>query len=378
MSLRLLIVAGEASGDMHAAGLLKALRTQAGDIECYGIGGDALQAQGMTIVRHIREMAVMGLAELLPKLFFFRRVFNETIALAKERRPDAVILVDYPDFNLRLAARLHAAGIKVIYYISPQVWAWRRSRIPAMARTIDRLLVIFPFEPDTFKDTNLKVDYVGHPLLDETLLELARPVPELPWQGEPRIALLPGSRRQEVLSMLPVYLDAAEIIAKLRPGAGFIIASPSDEIADLARECLKRRRGALARCEVVGGHTRQVVRTARAAMVASGTATLETALMRCPMAIAYKVAPLTFLLLRQLVSVQHIGMVNILAGRTLCHEFIQSACRPSALADAVCRLLDDTPERTAMLDGFAEVASKLGDGGAHDRAAAKVLEELHR
>ena len=228
--VRVLIVAGELSGDMHAAGLVRALRRRLDAMECYGIGGDALQREGVEIIRHARDMAVMGFLELIPKLAFFRRAFRDLLRLAAERRPDVVLLVDYPGFNLRFAARAHAMGLKVVYFICPQVWAWHRSRMTAMARNVDRLISILSFEPAEFEGTGLAVDYVGHPLVDDMRRAREEPLPELPWGGGPRVAVLPGSRAQVVRRMLPVFLRTADAFARRRPGATFLIASASPEM----------------------------------------------------------------------------------------------------------------------------------------------------
>ena len=296
--------------------------------------------------------------------------------LARTRKPDAVVLVDYPGFNLRFAAKAHGMGLKVVYYVCPQVWAWHRSRIPKMARIVNRLIVIFPFEPDVFRNTGLKVDFVGHPLVDVTRAALSEPARSLPWTGEPRIALLPGSRRQEIERILPVLLSAAALIEKRKPGTSFILASPSQEIADRARAILSAQADKPAHCEIVVGETRQVLRQARAAMVASGTATIETALMGCPLIVVYKTSPVTYFFGRLLVKVPHIGMVNVVAGRELCPELIQDAATPEALAAALIPLVDDTPERKAMLAGLEQVRDALGQGGAAERAGDVLLKEL--
>lgn len=374
--LRLLVVAGEVSGDMHAAGLIRALKRLHPDLTCFGIGGDQLRAAGMEIIHDVRDMAGVGFTELLPRLPFFIRAFHRMLDLARERKPDAVILVDYPGFNLRLAERAHGLGFKVIYYICPQVWAWHRSRIPLMARIIDRLLVIFPFEPEVFAATGLKVDYVGHPLVDEARQALAMPPPDLPWHGRPRIAVLPGSRQQVIARMLPLFVDAGNILSMRHPEAGFIVPAPSKEIAAAVERILAGQTPGRPRWEVVTGQARQVMRTAEAAMVSAGTATLETALMGCPMVIAYRMSPLSFFFVKRAVRVEHAGMVNIVAGRTLCREFIQGAATPHAIAGAIDGLLSSEAERAGMISGFKDVAARLGAGNSHERAAELVLEEL--
>lgn len=376
MTRRVLVVAGEISGDMHAAALVRELRARDPGLEFFGIGGDRLQAEGVALLHHVREMAVLGLSEVLRRYGFFRRVFGEVLAAARARRPDLVLLVDYPGFNLRLAARLHALGLKVVYYVCPQVWAWHRSRIPKMARILDRLLVIFPFEAELFRGTGLPVDFVGHPLVDDLRAALAEPLAELPWRGAPRLALLPGSRRQEIERILPVMAAAAARLEQAFPELAVLVAAPGAEAARCAGDVLAASGLRLRACAVVPGVTRQVLRQAGAALVASGTATLETALLGCPMAVVYKTAALTYALGRCLVRIPHIGMVNIVAGSAVCPEFIQGAARPAALADAVAPLLGDTPQRAAMREGLREVARALGEGGAARRAAELVLREL--
>ncbi len=207
---RLMVVAGEVSGDLHAARLVQALRARAPDVEVFGVGGDHLRAAGAETVFDIGELAVTGFTEVLRHLPRLRRLFQALQRLVDTRRPDAVLLVDYPGFNLRLAERLHARGVKTLYYVCPQVWAWHRARIPRLARCVDRLMAFFPFEAAIFEGTGLQVDVVGHPLVDDACAELERPAAPLPWPGSPRVALLPGSRRQEIERVLPsVYRGAA-------------------------------------------------------------------------------------------------------------------------------------------------------------------------
>jgi len=373
---RVLLIAGEISGDMHAARLVRAVRARAPDTEFFGIGGDALAAAGMEIMYHVRDMAVMGLTEVLRKYLWFRQVLNDMRRAALLHRPDLAILVDYPGFNLRFARQAKAQHVKILYYVCPQVWAWHRSRIGLMARVVDRLIAIFPFEPEVFAGTGLHVDFVGHPLVGEAAATAREPAPELAWRGEPRVALLPGSRRHEVQRILPVMWAAARRIQERQPEAGFIIAAASEQIAGLLRNVLRESGPGPAHWAIETGRTRHVLRQARAALVASGTATVEAALQRCPMVIAYRMAALTYWLGRRLVKVPHIGMVNLIARRRLCPEFIQHEATPENLADAVLPLLDEGPQRTAMLAGLDEVVGALGPAGAEERAAEIVLEEL--
>lgn len=373
----LLVVAGEVSGDMHAAQVLAALRARDPSLRAWGIGGDRLRSTGMDVLYDVRDMAVMGLGEVLRRYGFFRRVFREVVAAARERRPDAALLVDYPGFNLPLAAQMRRLGIRVLYYICPQVWAWRRGRIRQMARVVDRLLVIFPFEPTVFYGTGLRVDFVGHPLVDETRRAKAAPLAKLPWQGEPRVALLPGSRREEVERILPVMCGAAHLLQQQIPSASFLVAAPYEEMAALARRVMERFVAMGLRGGVVSGCTGEVLRQAEAAWVASGTATVEAALMGCLMVVVYKTSPLTYALGRLLVRVPHIGMVNLVAGKEVCPEYVQGRARPAELARALHRLLTDANAREIMRRGLEEVGRALGEGGAAERAAEIILSELN-
>jgi len=374
--LNILIIAGEVSGDMHAAGLVKAIKRRMPDATFFGIGGDHLRAAGVEIHYDVKDMAVMGFWEILHRLSFFRGVFYRMLDLARKRKPDAVILVDYPGFNLRFAGKAHEMGLKVIYYVCPQVWAWNRARIPKMAEVVDRLITIFPFEGKHFDGTGLCVDFAGHPLVDEARQAWSEHEVKLPWKGEPHVALLPGSRGHVIHHILPVMWQAACLVEDTHPDASFIIPTPSEEVESIVRRTLASLSGGPTRWEIVTGNTRQVLRQAKAAIVASGTATIETALMRCPMIVVYKMAPLSYMLGKRLVSLDHIGMVNIVAGKSVCPEFIQDAATPEALAHTLNPLLRDTPERATMVEDLRGVAAALGPGGASDRAAESVIQEL--
>ncbi len=372
----ILIIAGEQSGDMHGAKVVRAVLAKNPDVKFFGIGGERMRDAGVEILQDAKEMAVLGLVEVLKRYGFFREVFFRIFEAAKTRKPDAVLLIDYPGFNLRFAERAHKLGFKVIYYICPQVWAWHRSRVAKMAKIVDRLLVIFPFEVDVFAGTGLRVDFVGHPLIEATQKVREAPDEPLPWNGSPRVALLPGSRRQELERILPSLVAAAARVEILFPKASFILAAASEEMAQLAREIVAQQPAKPSRFEIVVGSTRQILKQADAAWVASGTATLETALMDCPMVVVYRTARLTYEVGKRLIRVPHLGMVNLLAGRELCPELIQDAATPEKLCAAIAPLLADTPERRAMKSGLADVRAKLGDGGAADRVAAILLEEI--
>ena len=371
-----LIAAGEVSGDMRAAGLVKALKDAWPNARFFGLGGPEMRAAGVETSHDIADLAVMGISEVLRRLPFFRRVLNETVDAALERRPDAVILVDYPGFNLRLASRVHALGLRTLYYVCPQVWAWHRSRIPHMAEIVDLLLTLFPFEPACFDGTGLRVRFVGHPLVDRAAAAHAAPERPLPWNGDPRVALLPGSRRQEIERILPAMWAAAGRLQTRHPNAGFLIAAASTDAERDIRARIAGHSDGPTHWDVVTGSTFDVLRQAHGAMVASGTATVETALMRCPMIVVYRTAPLTYWMARRLVRVPHIGMVNLIAGERVCPEFIQNAAKPDAMVDALVPLLVEGEPRTRMLDRLEGVARALGPGGSDARAAREIVDYL--
>lgn len=370
-----MVIAGEISGDLHAAALVRAVQKHNGSINFFGIGGEGLEKAGMEICRPARDMAVLGFSEVLRKYFFFRKTFYDMVALLRKRRPDVVLLVDYPGFNLPFAAKAHALGIKVIYYICPQVWAWNRGRISTMAKNVDRLISIFPFEADIFKETGLPVDVVGHPLVSMTATARTEPLVSLPWSGNQKVAILPGSRKQEVKLILPVMARAADILKNKNPDTGFIIAAASRAAIEWIKQTLSSM-GMTGRFTIVADKTRQILRQADAAWVASGTATIETALMGCPMVVVYRVRLLTYLAGRMLIRVPFLGMVNIVAGKQICPEFIQHAARPENLARAIEPLVVEGKARNEMISELDRVRGILGSPGAEERAAKIVLQEL--
>lgn len=364
----IVIVAGELSGDMHAARLLKAMKEMRPGLEAWGIGGDHLQAEGMKISQHADQMAVMGIWEVLKRYGFFRKVFHGLLAEIRQRKPDLVLLVDYPGFNLRLAAALQGEGIPIVQYVCPQVWAWKKNRIPKMASVLDRLIAIFPFEPAVFKGVNLDVQYCGHPLVDEVA-----EVDEVDdWPEDRKLLLLPGSREQEIARLLEPMVGAARLLQREDAGISVRIAAGDEKSARLiAAQGLD-----LDGMEVVVGQTRELLKTATAALVTSGTATLETTLLGCPMVVVYKTSALTYEIGKRVITVPHIGMVNLVAEREVCKEMIQGAASAEALAEAVKPLLEDGPERQAMLKGYEEVRGKLvsdEDGHAPARAILELL-----
>jgi lipid-A-disaccharide synthase len=360
MKQSILVVAGEVSGDLHAAKAVAAIKARSPETVFWGIGGDLLKAEGVELLQHTDRMGVMGIVEVLKQYRFFKGVLKQVLAEVDRRKPDAALLVDYPGFNLRLAAELKKRGVKVFYYISPKVWAWNKKRIPKMAQVIDRLMVIFPFEVELFKETGLKVDFVGNPLVEQIDEFLETEPLELPWQSGRRIALLPGSRKQEIQRILPTILSAAKKLEEQFPDVSFMIASPNARIENLVNEQIALCQDTPLRLNVVRGNARELMRQAEAAIVTSGTATLETALIGTPHILVYKTSALTYWLGKKLVKISHIGLVNIIAKRTVCPELIQQDASPEAMAAQTAKLMANTPERKAMLAGYAEVRQLLG------------------
>ena len=371
----LYFVAGEVSGDTHGASLLRALRVRQPGLEFHGRGGPRMRAvarEGME--DWIEEAAVVGLWEVLKKYGYFRQQFDRVMAEIERLAPAAVVLIDYPGFNLRLAAALrkqYRRPLKIIYYISPQVWAWNRARIPRMARLLDLMLCIFPFEPPLYEPAGLRSVFVGHPLVDA----LAAEPPQV--REVSLVGLFSGSRQREVRKIFPVMLAAARVMAGERPGLRFATAAPSERIARMLEEMREAAGWTAEELPVGVGDSRALMARAAVGMVASGTATVEAASLGMPLVIVYKVAALTYWVGRTVVRVPFLGMINLLAEREIAREFLQGAARPREIATATLRLLDEgTPARTQQQADLQMVIEQLGGGGAAERAADAILAEL--
>ena len=375
--LRIFIVAGEASGDLHAAPLMEAIRDASPRPVIFrGIGGDKMREAGQEQLVHCDSIAVIGLWEVLKRARFFARLLRRMEEEIRDWEPDILLTVDYPGFNLRLAARAKKLGVKTVHYICPQVWVWRRNRIWKIAKVIDRLITIFPFEPAYFEPTKLRPVYAGHPLVDRAAETFAEPEAELPWLASSRrVALLPGSRPNEIAKILPDMIGAAlSLEGQLEDPVSFIIPASSDAIRmqiNAVLDTLPRRPHHLA---IVDGQAREVLRQAEAAAVTSGTATLEASLMLCPTVLVYRTSWLTYRLGRIVLrKAGHIGLANLITGKEVMPELIQDALTPDALSDLLATYLTDQEEREKMVANLREVNAVLGDGDAAERAAAAVL-----
>ena len=382
---RFMIVAGEPSGDAHAAALVRALREGAPDaaFEFFGSTGGQMRAAGVESIVNSDELAIVGLVEVASALPKFWRAYRALKRAALARRPDAVILVDWPDFNLRLARSLHRRGLRVIYYISPQLWAWRSYRARNIRRDVDLMLTILPFEPEWYTTRGMThVEFVGHPLVGEVQPRYGRAEfcrRNRLDQSRPIIALLPGSRRQELERILPLMLDAAARLSRARPEIQFVIPlAPGRqpvEVTSLIDAAHSNGAPQPETLRLTPQETREALAAADAAAIASGTATLEASLMGTPLVIVYKESALNWHTLGRLISAEHIGLVNLIAGERLATELIQDELTGKRLADELTLLLDEERNR-AMRARLREATARLGKGGASVRAARAILRAL--
>jgi len=366
-----LVVAGEASGDLHAARLVRELSRRRTELRPFGLGSDELRAAGAELLADSREIAVVGIAEALSVLSRAREIFDRLLAEVERRRPAVAVLVDFPEFNLRLARALRWRGVRVVYYVSPQIWAWRRSRVRTVAECVDRMLVLFPFETGFYEREGVPVTHVGHPLVDE--------VPRLPqvWDAVPagqlpdraRVALLPGSRRSEIAALLPGMLSAVRLLAERMAVEPMLIRAPSIDAATL-RPFLEACPGI--EVQVVESERATAVASCHLALCASGTATLETGLLGTPMLVAYRLSRWTWMLARLLVRVPHVSLVNLVLERRAAPELLQDEASPERLAAAAERLLRSRSAVDAQRAALGELRDRLGRPGASARAAAEV------
>jgi len=371
----LLIVAGEASGDLHAARLLSELQRLVPGVEAFGMGGEEMEAAGLERLFDSSEVSVVGLTEVLKVLPRARRIFDALLAEVERRRPELAVLVDFPDFNLRLARELKARGVPVVYYISPQVWAWRRGRVKSIAETVDQMLVLFPFEEEFYAAHGVQVTHVGHPLVDE--------VPELPqvWdregeepgvRGPFQIALLPGSRRSEVDVLLPVMLEAVRRLADELPIHVRLIRAPSIP-RQVVEEALARSG---AEVQVTDRDRFAALADTHLALCASGTATLEVGLLGTPLMVLYRLAGWTYLAARLLVRLPHVSLVNLVLEKRVAPELLQGKARPGRVAEQAAALLQDRRRIDEMRRDLGRLRDRLGEGGASLRAAREVAARL--
>lgn len=371
MGKKLYVIAGEASGDLHGGNLIRALNDQAGGEELMvrAWGGDQMQAAGAEVVKHYRELAFMGFTQVLLNLRTILGNIKACKADILSFKPDAIILIDYPGFNLRIADFAHAQGIKVFYYISPQVWAWKAGRVKTIKRVVDRMFVILPFEKDWYAERGVEVEFVGHPLLDAIEREhLELNDPNVNVDPRPVVALLPGSRMQELKRMLPVMLS----VVKHFPDHRFVVAGAPSIPEEVYRSYIGS-----APVELITGRTYGLLRKAKAALVTSGTATLETALIGTPEAVCYGGGAVNVWLAKRFIKVPFISLVNLIMGREVVRELVQDKLEPKELRKELDRLLNDTAYRERMKADLRELRVKLGGPGASAHVADQVWKSLH-
>lgn len=367
-------VAGEASGDEHGAALMRALHAAKPDLEFRGRGGPHMKAiAGDRFTNWIEAAAIVGLWEVVKHYGYFRKQFRDTLGEIANDRPDAVILIDYPGFNLRLARALRRSlpALKIIYYISPQVWAWNRRRIPQMARSLDLMLCIFPFEAELYNRSGLRTIFAGHPMIESLAarrIEVER--------DANLIALFPGSRFREVRKIFPIMLTTLREISAQRPDLRFVVAAASEQLAEEIERQIRESAVPADKVRVAVNETSKIMQRAMVGIVASGTATLEASYFRLPFVLVYKVAWLTYLTARLLVRVKYLGMPNVLADRLIVPEFIQHRAEPRRIARAVLKFLVDRSAREHVISEFDAIIAKLGVAGASRQAAQAILHEI--
>jgi lipid-A-disaccharide synthase len=372
--MRVYVLAGEISGDTHGAGLMKALQTASPDVRLTGLGGPAMQDVSSGVEQWLDQAAVVGLSEVLANIRYFRQRMAGCLAQLVAAPPDAVVLVDYPGFNLRLARALRAAGVKtrILYYISPQVWAWKKGRLKVMAELLDLMICIFPFEKPLYERSGLRTEFAGHPMTDrvKTLRkDLAREPGLVGW--------FPGSRYHEVRRHFPLLLQAARLIANAVPGVRFVVSAATEKLADQMRVLADESGAPEAKNWIEVGTVYDLMQRCEVGAVASGTATLEAACFGLPHVLIYRVSWPTYGIAKVLVNIPFLGIINVLAQRGVVRELVQGAFTAEAVASAMQELLGSAEKRAALQADMAGVVVTLGEGGAYEGAAQWVLKALN-
>lgn len=372
--MKIMLSVGEASGDMHGASVANALKILQPDIELFGMGGKAMRSAGVRVDYDITTQGIMGIVEVIKNLGKLFQLRDDLAALMEKERPDALVVIDYPDFNTRLAKIAKAKGIPVVSYISPSAWAWRRSRAKDVAETVDKVAAIFPFEAEVYQEAGADVTFVGHPLLDIVKPALT---PEDAYRHftadptRPVILLMPGSRQQEIMKLLPSMLGACQEISRTLPDCQFFLPVASTISREMLQNIIDSYQIPV---NLTSEYTYDLMGIADVAIAASGTATLETSLMGTPTVIIYKTAALTYLLGKLLVKIPNIGLPNIIAGRRIVPELLQNDANPQAIARETLTLLMDKQAQDTVKAGLAEVKESLGRTGAVQRVAEVILE----
>lgn len=395
MPKTIMMIAGEASGDLHGSNLVLSLKALEPGLRLIGMGGGKMIKAGLESYQNIEDLSVIGLGEILSRLDKFKAAFRLLAGKLDSEKPDCVILIDYPEFNLRFAKEAKKRGIPVIYYISPQIWAWRKGRIRIVRKFVDKMIVVFSFEKEFYENEGVSVEFVGHPLLDAVRPRFSKEEflkREGLADGKKTVALLPGSRRIEVLRNLPIMLRSAEILKdRFGDNVQFVIAKPKEIKKEIYEEILKCNtpsplpsplrgeggvRGNIYAYKIIEDYPYDCVNAADIVLVASGTATLETAILERPMLIIYKVSFLTWLIGKMLVKIPDIGLVNIVAGVRIVPEFVQFDAVPEKIADEALDILSSPKKIDEIRAKLRAVKESLGQAGASKRAAQSILKLL--
>jgi lipid-A-disaccharide synthase len=373
-SQRFLIVAGEASGDMYGADVARSLARKFPDCQIYGLGGQRMRDAGVQLEGDISKTAVIGPFEVIGSLASLYRVFRRLAERVEAEPPTAAILIDFPDFNLRLGKRVKDAGVPVVYYVSPQVWAWREGRLKQLRRLVNKMLVIFPFEEEVYRKAGVDVEFVGHPLVDTVRATKSKDEFCTAYKLDPRkpiVALLPGSRAKEVRFILPTLCEAATLISQRKPDTQFVLPMASGLHRELMEDVIQARP-----ITIVTNDTYNAIRYARAAIVASGTATLETALLGTPEVIVYRISQASWMLGKALLKVRLFGIVNIILGEEVVPELFQERMTPQEVSKIALQLMDDVWVQSRIRGNYEKLRRQLGSGNVADRvveAVAKVI-----
>ena len=362
-----MIIAGEASGDLHGSKLVTAMRERNKALFFCGIGGQALKAAGVRVLVDASELSVVGITEAFSKIPSLLKGIAVAKKTLKRLHPDLLILIDFPDFNLNVAAFAKKLEIPVLFYISPQIWAWRSGRVKKIGKLVDHVAVILPFEENFYRKHEIPVTFVGHPLLD-TNLDYRKEVFEKPGNDIPVIGLLPGSRDREIARHLPIMLGAAQILLKRIKNVKFIVSLAPDVKRKTVEEIVNKHKGD-ADLEIVSAHVRKIFERSKVVVAASGTVTLESAIYGTPMVIIYKVSPISYWFGRAMIQVKHIGLVNLISGKRIVPELLQDQASPARIADTVFDMLSDAPGLEKLRLELLQVKHALGGPGASERVA---------
>lgn len=377
MSGKIMILAGEASGDLHGGKLVRALRKVDPGLEIIGVGGDKMAAEGMKLFYHINQLSYVGFTEVIRHYFFFRRVFFHLLDELLKHKPDVVVFIDYPGFNLRFAREAKKRGFRTLYYIAPQVWAWGQGRAKKMAKFIDQMAVIFPFEETFFSRFGIPTHFVGHPLLEGLLINLNKNEFNKKYglsSDEPILAILPGSRSQEVINLLPSISLTVKELRHLYPQIQVVVSKAPTIPSALLKKLIQQ----IEDVKVVDTDTYELLQHATAGIVASGTATLETAIFKLPFIIVYRVSKLSFLLGKLLIKIPYIGLVNVVAGKKIIKEFLQNNVNPIKLVPEIERILFNEEARSSIRHNLDDIIFKLGEPGASMKTAQLILQVLNK